>query len=129
MRMTGAGAVIDPWSPPTDCAEWMLHPEQRANYLAALERHNEHSFIEAVALLEMWRREVDGESAIRPRLEGIDGAGTSDLVAELVRIAHARRRLDRAVAASFKDVAAAVGISAERLAEAVRAALETERAA
>jgi hypothetical protein len=107
----------------------MRDPSARANYLAALERHNEHAFSEAVDWLRMWRAELAGEPADRTTLDERGEAGTADLIAELVRVAHDRRQLGAGVAASFKDVAAAVGISAERLAEAVRAALETDLAA
>jgi hypothetical protein len=127
--VSGSVAAVDVWAPPPDGTEWMRHPGQRANYLAALERHNEHAFSEAVDWLRMWRAESMGSPAERTMLDERREAGTADLIAELVRVAHDRRQLGAGVAASFKDVAAAVGISAERLAEAVRAALQAEQAA
>jgi len=107
----------------------MRDPRARANYLAALERHNKRTFSEAVDFLGMWRSEIAGEATEPLTLEDRADTGTAGMIAALVRIAHDRQRLGRDVAASFKDVAAAVGISPERLTEAVRAALETDLAA
>jgi hypothetical protein len=107
----------------------MRHARQRANYLAALERHNERAAADAVEFLGMWRAEIGGMPTERLTLEERADVGTADTIAELVRVAHDRRQLGAGLATSFKDVAAAVGISAERLAEAVRAALETDLAA
>ncbi|MHB8488461.1 MAG: hypothetical protein ACYDCS_04095 [Candidatus Dormibacteria bacterium] len=127
--MSGTSTPLDPWTPPPDGTEWMRHPRQRANYLAALCAHNEHTFREALDFLELWRGEMVGESATRPTLDNRGDAESAELIATLVRIAHDRRRLTRDAATSFKAIAAAVGISSERLAEAVRAALETDLAA
>jgi len=102
----------------------MRHPEHRANYVAALELHNEHAFTEAVEFLGLWRSEIAGVP-----IEDRRDTGAADTIAALVRVAHDRGQLGAGVAASFKDVAAAVGVSAERLAEAVRDALGAELAA
>jgi hypothetical protein len=94
-----------------------------------MRRHNERSFEECLEFSEMWRSEIAGLPVRACPRDDRGSVGPADLIADLVRIAHDRRRLGSDVAASFKGVAAAVGISPEGLAEAVRAALETERAA
>ena len=127
--MAASTPTIDPWTPPSAGADWWPDPRARANYLAALERHNEHAFSEAVEFLGMWRSEIAGEATEPLALEDRADTETAELIAELVRVAHGRRRLDPGVAVSFKRVAAAVGVSAERLAAAVRGALDSEVAA
>lgn len=107
----------------------MRDPRARANYLAAMKRHDARLYADAVEFLGMFRSEIAGEATEPLTLEDRADTGTADMIAALVRIAHDRQRLGRDVAASFKDVAAAVGISPERLTEAVRAALETDLAA
>ena len=125
-RITATNNV---WAPPAEDAAWFVDPLARANHLAALERHNEHTFREAVDFLDLWRREVSCEPMTPAAVEDRSDTEVAELIAALVRIAHNRGRLGRDVAGSFKHVAAAVGVSAERLSAAVHGALDSELAA
>jgi hypothetical protein len=64
----------------------------------------------------------------RPALESFGDDRTAAMLGELARLASVRGRLDTQVAAAMRLVATAVDVSAERLREAVRSALETETA-
>jgi hypothetical protein len=117
----------DVWTPPHEGVEWFNNPSARAGYLGALSRHNVNSFLDAVEFLEMWRREIGGGFMTQQAVAG--RSDTADMIGALVRAAHDRRCLSLDVASSFKRVAAAVGVSAECLATAVRDALDSELAA
>jgi hypothetical protein len=65
----------------------------------------------------------------RPALECMGDDRTAAMLGEFARQAKARHRLDQPMAATLKALAAAVGVSSERLTEAVRAALATEESA
>jgi hypothetical protein len=65
----------------------------------------------------------------RPALASFGDDRTAALLGELTRLAHVRGRLDVQVAGAMRLVAAAVDVTAERLTEAVRAALATEEPA
>jgi hypothetical protein len=65
----------------------------------------------------------------RPALRSLGDDVAASLLAELTRLAHVRGKLNPRVAAAVRVVAEAVGVSAERLTEAVRAALATEEPA
>lgn len=119
----------DPWVPPHDGSQWMCQHRHRLNYLAALERHNERTFSEALEFIEMWRDEMGSEPVEPLGLGDQEARGPADLLGDLVRIAHGRRTLGSSVAASFKRVASAVGVSDELLGRSVRAALGADRAA
>ncbi len=64
----------------------------------------------------------------RPALACMGDDRAAAILAELARLAKVRDRLDKPVAAHLKAVAAAVGVSSERLTEAVRAAFAEESA-
>jgi hypothetical protein len=65
----------------------------------------------------------------RPALESLGDDRTASMLGELARLAHVRGKLDPRVAGAVRIVAEALGVSAERLTEAVRAALATEEPA
>jgi hypothetical protein len=65
----------------------------------------------------------------RPALESFGDDRTAALLGEVARLARVRGTLDKPVGAALKLVAEAVGVSREHLAEAARAALETEEPA
>jgi hypothetical protein len=62
----------------------------------------------------------------RPALASFGDDQTASLLGELARLAKVRGTLDKAVATALKALASAVGVSPERLTEAVRGALATE---
>jgi hypothetical protein len=62
----------------------------------------------------------------RPALEAFGDDRAAALLAELARLAHVRGRLDERIAGAMRIVGAVVGVSEERLREAVREALATE---
>jgi hypothetical protein len=65
----------------------------------------------------------------RPALASFGDDRVAALLGELARLAKVRGTLDKPVATASKTVAAAVGVSPERLTEAARAAIETEEPA
>jgi hypothetical protein len=65
----------------------------------------------------------------RPALASFGDDRVAALLGELARLSKARGTLDKPVATALKAVAAAVGVSPERLTEAARAALATEEPA
>jgi hypothetical protein len=65
----------------------------------------------------------------RPALECMGDDRAAAILGELARLARVRGTLDRPVGTALKAVAAAVGVSPERLTEAARAALATEEPA
>jgi hypothetical protein len=73
-----------------------------------------------------WRGIVPMSAHGRPSLVSFGDPVTTDMLAELARLAHVRGRLDVQVAGALRLVAAAVDVSADRLQEAVRDALSTE---
>jgi hypothetical protein len=62
----------------------------------------------------------------RPALASFGDDRVAALLGELARLAKVRGTLDKPVATALRALAAAVGVSPERLTEAVRAALATE---
>jgi hypothetical protein len=62
----------------------------------------------------------------RPALASFGDDQVAALLGELARLAKVRNTLDKPVATALKALAAAVGVSPERLVEAVRGALATE---
>jgi hypothetical protein len=65
----------------------------------------------------------------RPALASFGDDRVAALLGELARLAKVRGTLDKPAATALKAVAAAVGVSPERLTEAARAALATEEPA
>jgi hypothetical protein len=65
----------------------------------------------------------------RPALASFGDDQVAALLGELARLAKVRNTLDKPVATALRALAAAVGVSPERLTEAVRAALATEESA
>ena len=76
-----------------------------------------------------WRGIVPMSGHGRPSFESFGDPVVADMLAEIARLAHVRGRLDVHVAGALRLVAAAVDVSAERLQESVRDAIELERSA
>jgi CHC2 zinc finger len=77
----------------------------------------------------VWMGGVPMASHGRPALESFGDDRTAAMLGELARLASVRGRLDAQIAGAMRLVSAAVDVSPERLAEAVRAALATEEPA
>lgn len=74
----------------------------------------------------VWKGIVPMARHGRPALASFGDPVSACMLAELARLAHVRGLLDTSVAGALRLVAAAVDVSADRLREAVRDALETE---
>jgi hypothetical protein len=74
----------------------------------------------------VWMGVIPMNSNGRPALASFGDDRVAALLAELARLAHVRGRLDERIAGAMRIVGAAVGVSEERLREAVREALATE---
>jgi hypothetical protein len=77
----------------------------------------------------VWMGGITMNANGRPALAAFGDDRVAALLGELARLAHVRGKLDKPVATALKAVAAAVGVSPERLTEAARAALATEEPA
>ena len=74
----------------------------------------------------VWKGIVPMAGHGRPSFESFGDPVVADMLGEIARLAHVRGRLDPQVAGALRLVAAAVDVSAERLQDAVRDALETD---
>jgi hypothetical protein len=52
----------DPWEPANGDVDWMFDPQKRANHVRLLEAHNESLYRDAVAFIQCWRGEIEGDS-------------------------------------------------------------------
>jgi hypothetical protein len=74
----------------------------------------------------VWKGAIAMNAAGRPALTCWGDDQVAALLGEVARLAKVRDTLDKPVATALRAVAAAVGVSPERLAEAVRAAVASE---
>jgi hypothetical protein len=74
----------------------------------------------------VWKGTITMNAQGRPALAAFGDDQVGALLGELARLAKVRNTLDKPAAAALKALASAVGVSPDRLTEAVRAALATE---
>ncbi len=77
----------------------------------------------------VWKGTITMNAQGRPALAAFGDDQVAALLGEIARLAKVRNTLDKPVATALKALAAAVGVSPERLTEAVRGALATEESA